>query len=203
MQFTPDSPLPRDIESRSQAVGGEGSLPVWDLSDLYAGPADPALEADLQRSTAESAAFQAAYAGKLADLPGDALAAAIATYERIEEVLGRLGSYAGLLFATDSTDPVHGKFYQSISERTTEVGTHLLFFTLELNALEEAHLDRLLEASPALARWAPFLRDLRVFRPHQLPDEVQADVAVATGDEDPHDAAPDRRPPARSPAPPR
>jgi len=173
VQFTPDSPLPRDIESRSQAVGGEGSLPVWDLSDLYAGPADPALEADLQRSTAESAAFQAAHAGKLADLPGDALAAAIATYERIEEVLGRIMSYAQLVFAGDAQDAANGRFYQTMQERVTAISSNLLFFTLELNKLEEAPLEAKLAQSPALARYRPFLRDLRVFRPHQLSDEAE------------------------------
>nr|WP_237181223.1 M3 family oligoendopeptidase [Roseomonas haemaphysalidis] len=154
-------------------MGGEGSLPVWDLSDLYAGPADPVLEADLQRSTAESAAFQAAHAGKLADLPGDALAAAIATYERIEEVLGRIMSYAQLVFAGDAQDAANGRFYQTMQERVTAISSNLLFFTLELNKLEEAPLEAKLAQSPALARYRPFLRDLRVFRPHQLSDEAE------------------------------
>nr|WP_237181046.1 M3 family oligoendopeptidase [Roseomonas haemaphysalidis] len=148
-------------------------MPVWDLSDLYAGPADPVLEADLQRSTAESAAFQAAHAGKLADLPGDALAAAIATYERIEEVLGRIMSYAQLVFAGDAQDAANGRFYQTMQERVTAISSNLLFFTLELNKLEEAPLEAKLAQSPALARYRPFLRDLRVFRPHQLSDEAE------------------------------
>ena len=105
-------------------------------------------------------------------MSGGALAAAIADYERIEEVLGRLMSYAQLLFAGDSTNAEIGRFYQTVSERVTAISSHLLFFTLELNRLDDAALEQKL-ADPALARWQPWLRDLRVFRPHQLSDELE------------------------------
>ena len=96
----------------------------------------------------------------------------IAEYERIEEVLGRLMSYAQLLFSGDSTNADIGRFYQTVSERVTAISSHLLFFALELNRLDEAALEQKL-ADPALARWRPWLRDLRVFRPHQLSDELE------------------------------
>jgi oligoendopeptidase F len=81
-------------------------------------------------------------------------------------------SYAQLQFSGDSTDPVLGQFYQSVSERVTAISSHLLFFTLELNRLDETALNQKFN-EPALARWRPWLRDLRVFRPHQLSDEVE------------------------------
>ena len=81
-------------------------------------------------------------------------------------------SYAQLLFSGDSTDAAIGRFYQTASERVTSISSHLLFFTLELNRLDEAVLEQKL-ADPALAHWQPWLRDLRVFRPHQLSDEVE------------------------------
>ena len=140
------------------------SLPAWDLSDLYPAPDSPEVEADFARAEQRAKAFEAAYAGKLAGLTGDGLAAAIAEYEQIEEILGRLGSYAGLLFAGDSTDPDLGKFYQTVSERATAISTHLIFFTLELNRMEDV---------PPAGVYGPWLRDLRVFRPHQLSDEVE------------------------------
>ena len=93
-------------------------------------------------------------------------------YERIDEILGRLSSYAQLLFAGNSTDAAVGKFYQTVTERVTAISSHLLFFTLELNRLDDAALEAKL-ADPALARWRPWLRDLRVFRPHQLSDELE------------------------------
>lgn len=147
-------------------------LPSWDLSDLYSGPDSPAVEADLSRADQQAQAFAVAHAGKLAGMSGAALAAAIVEYERIEELLGRLMSYAQLLFSGDSTDPALGQFYQTVSERVTTVSSHLLFFTLELNRLDEPVLEQKL-ADPALAHWRPWLRDLRVFRPHQLSDELE------------------------------
>ncbi|MBC4015629.1 M3 family oligoendopeptidase [Siccirubricoccus deserti] len=153
--------------------GDGGPLPSWDLSDLYASPEDPALAADLDRAETDGKAFAARHAGKLATLSGEALAEAISGYERIEEVLGRAMSYGQLIFAGNAQDPANGRFYQTLQERVTAISSHLLFFTLELNRLEDAELDRKLAASPALARWRPWLRDLRVFRPHQLSDEME------------------------------
>jgi len=155
------------------AAGGDAALPSWDLSDLYHAPDDPKLTADLDRAEAEARAFAARLGGALPGLDGDALAAAIAEYERIEEVLGRAMSFAQLVFAGDAQDAANGRFYQTVQERVTTVSSHLVFFTLELNRLEEDALAARLAASPALAAWQPWLRDLRVFRPHQLADEVE------------------------------
>ncbi|MBX9698086.1 MAG: M3 family oligoendopeptidase, partial [Acetobacteraceae bacterium] len=129
--------------------------------------------ADLDRAEAEAKAFAEHHAGRLGGLDGDALAAAIAGYERIEEVLGRAMSYAQLIFAGDAQDAANGRFYQTVQERVTTISSHLVFFTLELNRLDDRALEAKLGASPALARWRPWLRDLRVFRPHQLSDELE------------------------------
>jgi oligoendopeptidase F len=148
------------------------SLPTWDLSDLYAGPDDPAVQADLAKADQLAKAFAQSFTGKLATLSGSALASAISDYERIQEILGRLVSYAQLLFAEESTDPATGRFYQTINERVTAISSDLLFFTLELNRLDEATLEQKL-SDPTLARYSPWLRDLRVFRPHQLSDDLE------------------------------
>ncbi len=113
-----------------------------------------------------------AHAGRLARTTGRELAAAIAEFERIEERLGRLASYAQLLFASDSTDAVIAQFFQTVNERVTTISSHLIFFTLELNRLDDAALEAKLADSGA-ARWRPWLRDLRVFRPHQLSDDLE------------------------------
>ncbi|MGE0416322.1 MAG: oligoendopeptidase F, partial [Acetobacteraceae bacterium] len=147
-------------------------LPAWDLTDLYPAPDSAAVQADFDRAARDAKAFAGAYAGKLAGLSGAALANAIKEYERIEEILGRLASYSGLLFAGDSTDPVIGRFYQTVTEKVTAISGDLIFFTLELNRLDDAALEQKL-ADPALARFRPWLRDLRVFRPHQLADDLE------------------------------
>jgi oligoendopeptidase F len=150
----------------------DGELPTWNLADLYASPQSPDLAADLDGAQAAARAFAGQYAGRLASLPGEALAAAIEAYERIDEALGRVLSYAQLRFSGDSTDPAIGRFSQSMNERVTTISSDLIFFTLELNRLDDALLEQKL-AAPALAAWRPWLRDLRVFRPHQLSDELE------------------------------
>jgi oligoendopeptidase F len=164
-------PIVTQTAQSSSAAQAE-ALPVWNLADLYRSPDDPAIEADLAQAEQRARAFAAAYAGKLAGLPGGALADAIGQYEQIEEALGRVMSYAQLLFAGDSTDAAIGRFYQTANERVTNISSHLIFFTLELNRLDEAALEQKL-ADRALARYRPWLRDLRVFRPHQLSDELE------------------------------
>ena len=155
----------------SSAAAAE-ALPAWDLADLYPAPDSPAVERDFAAAAREAKAFAVACAGRLAALSGAELAAAIARYERIEETLGRLASYAQLRFAADQTDAAGGQFYQTVVERVTAIGSDLLFFPLELNRLDDAALEAKL-ADPALAPWRSWLRDLRVFRPHQLSDDLE------------------------------
>ena len=153
-------------------VAAADTLPSWDLTDLYPAPDSPELTADLDRAEAQARAFQAARAGTLARLPGAELAAVLREFEAIEETLGRLVSYAQLQFSADNQDPAIGRFYQSITERVTAISSNLIFLSLELNRIDDAVLDAKL-SDPALARWAPWLRDLRVFRPHELSDDLE------------------------------
>ncbi|WP_420562800.1 M3 family oligoendopeptidase [Thalassobaculum sp.] len=149
-----------------------GPLPQWDLADLYPSPDGPELSGDLERSTEKAKSFRASLEGKVAGLTGADLAAAIAEYEAIEEVLGRIMSYAHLRYAGDMSDPEIGKFYQSMQERVNAISTELLFFTLEINRIAEADLAAKMQDA-ALAHYAPWLREVRAFRDHQLSDELE------------------------------
>ncbi len=153
------------------APGEQG--PVWNLGDLYGGPEDPRIEADLVASDQAAAALEAEYKGRLPELDGDGLAAMIARYETIEDGTGRLLSFAQLLFAANRDDAAVGQFYQKIQERITAIGTRLLFVTLELNKLEDAPLAALVETSPRLRHYRSWLDSVRSYRPHQLSDEVE------------------------------
>jgi oligoendopeptidase F len=149
-----------------------GTLPEWDLRDLYPGRESPELQADLKKAGEDAKAFRLRFQGKLAALDGDALGKAVAGYEAMQEVLGRIMSYAQLVHAGNMTDPEIGRFYQTMQERVTDISTEVLFFTLELNKLDDAVLAEKLKA-PRLATYQPWLRDLRAMRPHQLSDEVE------------------------------
>ena len=147
-------------------------LPEWDLSDLYSGRDSEALKRDLVQLASDAEAFRGRYQGHLADLSGAALGAAIETYERLQEQSGRIISYASLVHAGDLADSEIGRFFQTMQERINAVSTTLLFFTLGLNRINDADLAAK-QADPALARYRPWLRDTRAFRPHQLSDEIE------------------------------
>lgn len=162
------------VADSDKDAGGSplGPLPEWDLGDLYPGPDSPELAQDLEVAGATAAGFEARHAGRLGALDGVALGDAIAEYEAMDEILGRIMSYASLLHAGAMDDPEVGRLYQTLSEKVTEISAHTVFFTLELNEIDDARLETLM-AAPRLAHYAPWLRDLRSFRPHQLSQEIE------------------------------
>jgi oligoendopeptidase F len=154
-----------------------GALPEWNLNDLYSGLDDPAIKRDLDRVDAECVAFEEAYKGKLEPLArspqaGASLADAVRRYEAIDDLMGRLGSYAGLIHAADTVDPARTKFYGDVQERMTAASIHLLFFTLELNRIDDALLEAAM-ADAALGHYRPWLDDVRRYKPYQLEDRVE------------------------------
>jgi len=149
-----------------------GSLPRWDLGDLYPGRDSDELKRDLGHAEAEAKEFRARFEGKLPSLSGAELGAAVAQFERLQETLGRVMSYASLVQSADMSDPEIGRFAQTMRERVNDIVTQFLFFTLELNRIDDARLEAQL-AAPALQHYAPWLRDVRAFRPHQLSDELE------------------------------
>ncbi len=162
------------VFDKNGAAGAEGpgALPRWNLADLYAGPEAPELTRDLDRAERDAKEFRERYMGNLASLDGVALGRAVAQYEALEERLARASSFAELTYAGDQSDPKVARFYQSVQERVNAISTNTLFFTLELNRLDDDVVAQKL-AAPELARYAPWLRDLRAFRPHQLADEIE------------------------------
>ncbi len=149
-----------------------GALPNWDLSDLYPGQDSAALKSDLTKVEKDARSFNDAYKGRLAGIDGRAFGAAIVAYEAIQEITGRIMSYAQLVYSGNVADPEIGKFYQTMRERVTTISTDLIFFTLEINELDDAVLEAKL-AEPETAKYAPWLRDVRLFRPHQLSEDME------------------------------
>jgi oligoendopeptidase F len=169
------------MEERASG-GGPAAGVRWDLSDLYADPDDPALEADLDRALAEARDFAERYRGQIAALEASALADAIDRFEALQEPLVRASAYAQLLFAADASHPRHGALLQRVQERGTEIRNEVLFFELEWVALDAKRADAQL-ADPALARRRHLLRSLRRYRPHVLsePEERILGEMATTG----------------------
>jgi oligoendopeptidase F len=161
----------------SRPGAGRSALPEWNLSDLYAGLDDPRIARDLDQADAESLAFEGAYKGKLKVLSagpqgGPALAQAVKRYEALDDLIGRLISYAGLIHAGNTIDPARAKFYGDVQDRITAASTHLLFFVLELNRLDDGELAAAM-ADPGLAHYRPWLEDIRKEKPYQLEDRIE------------------------------
>ena len=150
-----------------------GTLPRWDLDDLYSGPEAAELATDLDRAEVAAEQFNGDYCGKVGALSAAALARAIQRYEADEDLLGRIASYAQLYHAADVSDREVGRFYQTTMERLSTITSNLIFFTLELNLIADGALQAALAADPDLKHYAPWLRDVRASRPHQLSDEQE------------------------------
>lgn len=154
-----------------------GPLPEWNLNDLYTGIDAPEVAADLAKGDAECAAFEEAYKGKLAAIAsapnaGENLAAAVKRFEGIEDLLGKLISFAGLVYTGDTTDPKRAKFYGDVQEKITTASSHLLFFTLELNRIDDALIEKALQDA-AFGHYRPWIEDVRKERPYQLDDKIE------------------------------
>jgi len=148
-------------------------LPAWNLKDLYKNESDPQIAKDLKTLKNKAAKLEKDLNGKIKNLKGYELAKAISTYEKIYEGIGKLATYAYLYFVTEMTNPKKAGFYQNISEELNSISTHLLFLPLEISALSEANLAKLVAKSKKLAKYSPFIRDLRLSKKYQKSKEIE------------------------------
>ncbi|MDA1284927.1 MAG: M3 family oligoendopeptidase [Proteobacteria bacterium] len=162
------------FDAKNSGAGGEfGDLPEWNLDDLYPTADGPEITRDLGWLKGECAAFATDYENKLADLDAAGMLTCIQRYERIQSIAGRIMSFAGLRYYQNTIDPDRAKFMADMQGAITDMSTPLVFFSLEMNRLEDAQLDGLLGANPALARYRPVLDRMRAMKPHQLSDELE------------------------------
>jgi oligoendopeptidase F len=164
-------------EAANQNTIDLGTLPEWRLTDLYASLDDPVYKTDLAKALSQATQFSDTYAGKIEVIATGKTAAAdmfaaVQAYEALEDLMGKIMSYAGLSYSTDTSDPVRGKFYGDAQEKITAASSHLLFFALEINRLDEA-LFNTLAATPPLSHYKPWLVDLRLEKPYQLEDRLE------------------------------
>jgi oligoendopeptidase F len=147
----------------------------WDLGPLVDGEAEAGVRRQLQEATARAAAFAERYAGRVAELDGAGLGAAMEELAGINELIGRAASYASLRFSTDTADPERGALLQHMQERATEAETKLLFFELEWAALDDERAEELLADGPEFCRH--HLRSARRYRPHLLTEPEEKILA--------------------------
>ncbi|SDK30339.1 oligoendopeptidase F [Aliiruegeria lutimaris] len=166
------SPTPV-LDADLSAAGDFGELPDWDLTDLYAGADAPELKRDMDWLEAACLSFAEDYEGKLADLDAKGLLDCVLRYEKIDIVAGRIMSFAGLRYYQNTTDGERAQFLGNCQEKITNFTTPLVFYTLEINRLEDEHLERLLDENDDLFRFKPIFDRLRAMKPYQLSDELE------------------------------
>ncbi|MBY0354457.1 MAG: M3 family oligoendopeptidase [Rickettsiales bacterium] len=151
----------------------KAALPSWDLSDLYKGISDPSISRDIKRARQLAAAFEKSHKGMVQKLDAKALGEAIAAYDSLSDLLGRIGSYAQLVYAANMMDAEIAQFYQNSSEALTDISAHTLFFALELNKISDKKLEAMSGLSKELDRYWPWIREVRAYRAFQLSDELE------------------------------
>ena len=154
---------------------------VWDLAPLLPAPGDAGIEQLLAGADAKADEL-AAFRGRIAELDAGGLVEFMRGLAEVHDLIGRAGSFVGLDFAADTTDPVRGARMQKVDERSAVIGTKLIFFELEWAALDDEQVDTLL-ADDRLTFVRHYLRSARRYRPHLLsePEEVVLTEKSVTG----------------------
>ena len=175
MPYLPVRPLSVPLRDVAAEAGGRnlGDLPAWDLTDLYAAEDAPELARDLGWLETACRDFADTYEGRLGTLDAAGLLDCVRAYERIDVIGGRIMSFAGLRYYQNTTDGARAKFLGDCQQKVTDFTTPLVFFSLELNRLEDAHLDGLLAQDAELARYRPIFERMRAMKPYQLSDELE------------------------------
>ncbi|KKX30884.1 M3 family oligoendopeptidase [Rhizobium sp. LC145] len=172
--------IPRALAPAGKGAAADpalGLLPVWKLSDLYEDKDSPAFRADLDKAAKLAREFEAKWKGKLAEAAGKTgsggIGEALAEYEVIEDIFGKIGSFAGLTYFSDTSNPANGKFYGDVQSKLTDLSAHLLFLPLELNRIDDAVMDACMDRDPAAGHYRPWIVDLRKDKPYQLEDKLE------------------------------
>jgi len=154
----------------SITTGAENVL--WDLSDLYKFPEAEAISKDKEHLRKLASNFSKKYKGKVAELTAAEYANALNEYEEIIQIAGKLGSYAQLIWSTNTEDPAFGKLLQNIRELSSEISQKLVFFDVEWLHVDDEHASTLIE-SQELSRWKHYLETSRRYKEHTLSEEAE------------------------------
>ncbi|MFT5702701.1 MAG: oligoendopeptidase F [Rickettsiales bacterium] len=150
-----------------------GILPNWDLTDFYDGITDKKITTDFANSAKLAEEFKIEYQGKLAEISADDFAQAIKEYEGISEILGKISSFSFLNYTTNLNNQKYTAFYQDCSEKINNIFSNLVFFELEINAIDDGKLENLINQNKYLQKYQPYLRDVRVFKKYQLSEDLE------------------------------
>ena len=165
---------PRRLAKRRRAwqPASRGRYGIWAIST--AAPTTRAIEADLARQRPQPRPrWRPTTRAGWPSSTATGWPALIERYEAIEDRIGRVFSFAQLLFAAKRDDPEVGRFYQGVQERITTIGTSCCSSRWSSTSSRMSRWRRWSRRRRALRRFRPWLDTVRSFRPHQLSDEIE------------------------------
>ncbi|NBX52673.1 MAG: M3 family oligoendopeptidase [Proteobacteria bacterium] len=169
----PKNNLAKKNSQKSPKNSQKNQLPTWDLSDLYQSIDDKKITNDLKIIEKDCANFYDNFHNKIANISAKKLFMAILQYQEICEKIGKISSYIYLVYSSDLSNQKILNFYQNISEKLSVFENKLIFFTLEINDIDEIKYKKLI-TDKDLKTFYPFLRDIRFFKKHQLSKELES-----------------------------
>ena len=150
------------------------NLPEWNLDDLYSSENDKNLTIDLKWLDKECTKFENDFKNKLSKLSAQNFLKCILRYEKIQNISGRIMSFAGLKYYQSTTDPKRAKFLADMQDKITVSSSKLVFFSLEINNIDNKKINSLLKGDVQLSRFKPIFDSLRKMKNHQLSTELEA-----------------------------
>lgn len=163
-----------------QTTGAEDV--VWDLRDLYAGVSDPAIDADINHANTRADAFAAEYRDKITTLDEEEFYEAVHEFESLTEMAHKLGSFAQLLWSTNTGSAQYGALMQRVREWSSQLEQKLVFFELEWTNAPEEFAQKMMH-HPVLEHYTHWLETTRRYQPHRLsePEEKILSEKAITG----------------------
>ena len=149
-----------------------GNLPVWNLKDLYSSPRSEKIQKDLSFLGRNSKSFEKKYFKKVSKLSAIGLFKAITELEKLDTVMDKILSYAHLLVAENVNNEKNKIFYQQMQEKITNYSSSIIFFSLEINQIDEKKLNKLFN-NKSLKNYKNWIINKRLFKPYQLDLKIE------------------------------
>ncbi len=159
-----DRPDERDLTAADVA---------WDIDTILPHGAKPA---DLFDQADALADELTSLRGRIGTLEAGELADAMRTLAELQDLMSRAGYHAMLAFSTATDDPARGAAMAAAQERSTAIGTKLIFIDLEWAGADDDHVATVL-ADPRLDFCRHHLDNLRLSRPYLLSEAEETIVA--------------------------
>jgi len=165
-----------DTETTNPTSTGAEDV-AWDIGTLVDGEGADGVRRLLAEAMDGARQLTADLKGTLRTASAAGLAGALDRLATVHDAARRAASYAQLDFAVDTSDPARGALVQEVTERLAAMSAELVWFDLEVVAIDDDRIDGLL-SDPALAAHQHHVENLRAGKPHVLSEAEERLLAT-------------------------